>query len=676
MRKGDILLNVFPKHQAEIEAYPYPARVEQFINPSHFATRLCDCRVVFSSRLHGVILSLHAGIPTIAAWPDAQENKVPDLMKDVLRFPGQFFLTDDSLTRETLTNKADGVVHRYSAGQRYRLFKRLEVIAMHTQKEYARMLAAVVHLQLAQGIDVSSERPAGGFWQMEAAVVKEREAAKAGPRIKINGDEIVGEELPDAEGAATPAMVVGEEPTFAPARATPPLALGELSFTGSVHMTLVTLVMIAILGLPTLAYRSRRGSVLTPHAKADTFTLNTGLGLSEGGELASSAQVSLSVFWFGQNQLRILDVAFFGLNYILWVFLAFGSNLCSKTYMRETRSPMALLALEGWVGVGILCAMNLTARFRRRDSAASSSNSCESASNACCYTTPCPPSARARMNDLSPLSPLSSSADPSWEGKCGLVEARQLGQGVWQAGLLHAGNAVLVSWLILIGGVAAMQALKAFEPLAAAGFSRWLLGSSLPPGRAAAVAAIVVGLVFLMVPLHPRWWTSETDDESAGGERGNLGVQMPSGQVLAFIMLLAVCACCPIAARNVFLKKPNTPPPPPPLGLLACSIVGAVIGSLALLVPWLPWGWEWAGESLLRTSGINAALCSVGYNLASFNLLSELSPMGHAVGSASKRICLFACGLYLLGDGGSMSSRQLGGALVAFLGLASYSLAR
>lgn len=596
-------------------------------------------------------------------------------MKDVLRFPDQFFLIDDSLTRETLAKKANGVIRRYSAGQRYRVFKRLEAVAMHTQKEYARMLVAVVHLQLRQGNNLSSERPAGGFWEMvdlEAAVAKEREAAKAGPRIEIDGNGQLGEELPYAEAGATPVAVEGEEPTFAPARATPPLVVGELSFAGSIRMTLVTLVMISALGLPMLAYRSRRGLVLTPHAKADTFALNTGLRLSEGGELASSTQTRLSGFWFGQNQLRILDVAFFGLNYILWVVLAFGCNLCSKTYMRETRSPMALLALQGWVGVGVLCAMNLTARFRRRSSASSSSTSCEATSDACSYATPCPPPASVRMTHLSPL----SSADPSWEGKCGLVEARQLGQGVWQAGLLHAGNAVVVSWLILIGGVAAMQALKAFEPLAAAGFSRWLLGSSLRPGRAAAVAAIVLGLVVSMVPLHPRWWAGGTDGDSAGEGQGGLGVLMPSGQGLALIALLAVCACCPIAARNVFLKKPDTPPPPPPLGLLACSIVGAVIGSLALLVPWLPWDWEWAGEPLLRTSGINAALCSVGYNLASFNLLSELSPMGHAVGSASKRICLFACGFYLLGDGGPMSPRQVGGASVAFLGLASYSLAR
>lgn len=652
VRKGDILLNVFPKHQAEIEAYPYLAQVEEVLNPADFATRLCDCGAVIASRLHGAIISLQAGVPTIAAWPVAEENKVPDLMKDVLQFPDQFIVIDDSVTRNTLSKKARQLIKLYSAGRRHRVFEKLEVIALHTQQEYARMLANVTYLQLPQGIDSSSERTAGGFWgglEGEVAVVKTDEAAKAGPRIEINGEKL---------GGPTPAPVVG----------------GELSFASSMHVALVALVMIAFLGLPTLAYRSRRESVLPPHLKTGSFTLDKGLGLpEEGGKLDTLAKVPLSGYWFGRKQLRIADLAFFGLNYILWVVLALSFNICSKAYMRETRNPVALLAIQGWVGVGVLCAMNLTARCRRRVCSSEHAPSSLATSPAA-RSSPAPssPSSSVRMTHLSPLSSL---ADTSWEGKCGLTEARKLGQGVWQAGLLHAGNAVLTSWSVLVGGVAVTQALKALEPVAAAGFSRWLLGSSLPPGRAAAVATIVLGLVILTVPLHPPWRAGGNGGDSSDGERGGAGMLMPSGQDLAFPAVLTACACCAIAARNILLKRPDPPPPPPPLGLLACSIVGAVVGSLALLVPWLPWGWEWATEPLLRMSGINAALCSVGYNLASFNLLSELTPVGHAVGNSSKRICLFASGLFLLGEGGSMSPRQLGGALVALLGLASYNLA-
>ena len=176
----------------------------------------------------------------------------------------------------------------------------------------------------------------------------------------------------------------------------------------------------------------------------------------------------------------------------------------------------------------------------------------------------------------------------------------------------------------------------------------------------------------MMVPFHlPRW---------AGGGGGavaveEFGASVMGGQDLAIPAVVTACACCAIALRNVLLKRLDPPPPPPPLGLLVCSVVGAAVGSMALLVPFLPSSWEWSGESVVRVSGFNAALCFVGYNLASFNILSELSPVGHAVGNASKRIFLFASGLFLLGEEESMCPRQLVGASVAFLGLASYNLA-
>lgn len=90
-------------------------------------------------------------------------------------------------------------------------------------------------------------------------------------------------------------------------------------------------------------------------------------------------------------------------------------------------------------------------------------------------------------------------------------------------------NVVLTSWSILVGEVAAMQTLKALEPVAAAGFSRWLLGSPLPPGRATATAAVVTGLVVLMVPLHSPWRAGGSDGDSNGRERGGLGGLMASG---------------------------------------------------------------------------------------------------------------------------------------------------
>lgn len=253
VREGDILLNIFPKHQAEIEAFSYPARVEEILDSTHFATRLCDCRAVVTSRLHGTILSLHAGMPTIAAWPDSEGNKIPSLMKEVLRFPNQFLLTDDTLTRETLDKMTQEVIERYSAGQRFRVFERIETIALHTQKEVERVLATVVHLQLPQGIPLSSERSAGGFWERVGSevvgveeggmdsevvvvgkgevdldvVVVEGEAEKAGPRIEIHSERQVGEKLPSALGEPSPAPVVEGEESFAPGEATAAPVVGR-----------------------------------------------------------------------------------------------------------------------------------------------------------------------------------------------------------------------------------------------------------------------------------------------------------------------------------------------------------------------------------------------------------------------------------------------------------------
>lgn len=124
---------------------------------------------------------------------------------------------------------------------------------------------------------------------------------------------------------------------------------------GRACVKLVALVMITVHGLRTLANRSRCGSVLTQLAK--TFTFDEGLGLSEGGEVPLIASLPLSGNWFGQNQLRMLEMAFFRLKYALWVLQEFGFNICGRTYMRANRNPVALLALQGWVGVGVLCAV-------------------------------------------------------------------------------------------------------------------------------------------------------------------------------------------------------------------------------------------------------------------------------------------------------------------------------
>lgn len=672
VRTDDVLLNVFPKHQEEIQAYPYPSRVEQVLNPAQFATRLCDCGVVVASRLHGAIIALQAGLPTIATWPDAEGNKVPDLMNDVLGLPDQFVLVDSYFSRSSLMRKVREVQTRYATGRRGRVFDKLDSIALHTQQQSAHVLADVAHVQLPEGVDPSIRSDPGGFWgkigreygsegKGEVGAATAPEAAHAPPRVAVIG------ESPRSEGIVSPWNRLTQSWRFGRRSPTPGIG-GGVSFAGSVYVALTALTMIAALGLPRLAYRSRRGSGLLRHSKVGTFAFDNEAGFEKAPVCGSQ---------LARNQLLIADLAFFGLNYVLWVVLATGFNACSQTYLRETGNPVALLAIQGWVGMVVLLAMNEIARFRQRsfppERAPFSPASCPATSpDSSSSPTPSPPSSSAGKARFSPSS---SWNGPSWAGKCGVREAKRLGTGVWQAGLLHSGNAVLTSCSVLVGGVAATHALKALEPIAAAGFSRWLLGSSLTPGRAAGVAIIVLGLGILMMPLNLLRWAGGGGAHSPDGEQRASEVLLDGGQDLAFPAVLTACACCFVALRNVLLKKPDPPPPPPPLGLLACTITGAAVGSMALLVPWLPCSWEWAGQPLLRTSGVNAALCAVGYNLASFNLLSELSPVGHAVGNASKRVLLFASGLFLLGEEGSMSPRQLAGASVAFVGLASYNLA-
>ncbi|CAM9929519.1 unnamed protein product [Pylaiella littoralis] len=359
VREGDILLNIFPKHQAEIEAFSYPARVEEILDSTHFATRLCDCRAVVTSRLHGTILSLHAGMPTIAAWPDSEGNKIPSLMKEVLRFPNQFLLTDDTLTRETLDKMTQEVIERYSAGQRFRVFERIETIALHTQKEVERVLATVVHLQLPQGIPLSSERSAGGFWERvgrtqdrdtqratswgEAAIRARRAKPCSGGGRRRVFRARGGYRCPGGGTINILRAGIGNPCSGGGKRTLCGQGLRETGSASNDNCPRVA-----------LANRSRCGSVLTQLAK--TFTFDEGLGLSEGGEVPLIASLPLSGNWFGQNQLRMLELAFFRLKYALWVLQEFGFNICGRTYMRANRNPVALLALQGWVGVGVLCA--------------------------------------------------------------------------------------------------------------------------------------------------------------------------------------------------------------------------------------------------------------------------------------------------------------------------------
>ncbi|CAN0453067.1 unnamed protein product, partial [Ectocarpus fasciculatus] len=77
VQRGDVFVNVFPKHQDEIvKNFDYPGKVHQILDPNEYSGRLCACKAVISTRLHGAILGLHMGVPTFGMFRLPHGNKV------------------------------------------------------------------------------------------------------------------------------------------------------------------------------------------------------------------------------------------------------------------------------------------------------------------------------------------------------------------------------------------------------------------------------------------------------------------------------------------------------------------------------------------------------------------------------------------------------------------------
>ncbi|CAN0016932.1 unnamed protein product, partial [Hapterophycus canaliculatus] len=133
----------------------------------------------------------------------------------------------------------------------------------------------------------------------------------------------------------------------------------------------------------------------------------------------------------------------FAINFALWIFLAIAFNAYSKTYLRDSHSPVGLMVLQGATGVIVLCILG-----------------------------------GAGVLDIRPDAELSVSA----------------ARGVVSSSLFHASQVILTNFSIFAGGVAVTNALKALEPVAAAMFSYFLLGKSVTAPRAAALTVIVVGI--------------------------------------------------------------------------------------------------------------------------------------------------------------------------------------
>ncbi|CAM9193464.1 unnamed protein product [Ectocarpus sp. 13 AM-2016] len=306
----------------------------------------------------------------------------------------------------------------------------------------------------------------------------------------------------------------------------------------------------------------------------------------------------------------------FMLNFAVWVSLAIGFSGYGKAYLRDTRDPVGLLVLQGAVGVVVLCSLG-----------------------------------RVGILDLRAGKGLTPSA------------ARHAGL----AALLHTGQALLTNFAMLSGGVAMTNGLKAMEPVAAAFFSYFLLGKKSSAPRVVALATIVAGISLL----------TSKDNNNTGSSSDNDYVLVST--------VFTMAAVCFNSLRNVAIKKGD--PIPPHHTLLACSGAATVVGVGLMLLrsALLALGDldQESGQSInsgrnpgadwFRIGGVNAALCFVGYSLASFNLLVRLSPVGHAVGNSCKRMLVFATGLLFLGE--VMTVRQLGGTAVALLGVLAYNIA-
>lgn len=421
VRHYDLVFNVFPKHQQEIEAYDYPAEIHAVLDPLVLLPKLCGCRAVISSRLHGAILGLHSGIPTIAAWPSDEGNKIPALMKDVMRLPQQFLLVNESLTRHDL-NKRVSIIRdeyrrsRYPGGCRRQIFWLLDKIFWRTQRDLYLMLGEVFNLDLGEGPphdpgrkapfeagnkrsnfwkDLSEQRlsisssgfedfapdqagaafahggqggdavealhPLEGNQQEERQQQRQDEQEKPGARAHadvntsiimwaMNGDMQEGEATGRHAGGVSEvneANKILDEPTgesswkrrwgMNSASVNPAIGPPQAFVRDTPIMTLVILVLIGMLGIPTLSTWSK-GNIPSAPPEAEASCKPVG---------GTSTTWSWSFRGKSPEHPAVARVMFLGLNYVLWIMLSVGYNAYSKAYLRMTTNPVALLAIQG-----------------------------------------------------------------------------------------------------------------------------------------------------------------------------------------------------------------------------------------------------------------------------------------------------------------------------------------
>lgn len=568
VRPGDVFVNVFSKHQKDIEAHRYPGKVHAILDPSAFTEKLCACRAIVSSRLHGVIMGLHMGVPTFGAFYAKTNNEISELVLDTMQLPDQFFLVDEQLTRKVVDAKVEDVRRAYSLKQgalRNSIHARLSGFYDEFQVHASYVIEGVIEPALAEN---KSKIATWTLGSISAALVLNDYVAAALLLACIVGLAL----LPSARGA----------------RRRP-----------SHHLS---------------SENSPRGDVTQKEIPAEAYGSSDS---KHGGSCDQSPERSPVLRVRAASGVAAASSKMlFMLNFSVWVLLAMGFGGYGKYYMSDTGDPVGLLVLEGVTGAVVLSGLGWL--------------------------------------DLRPTRGLRSAA------------ARQAGL----AAILHTGQALLTNFAMLLGGVAVTNALKATEPAAAAILSYIFLGKRCSSSQVCAIVAIVMGVAVLTS-------SGNGSGSSGDGNGGNADVR-----VSATIALAAVCCN---ALRNVVIK--TAAPVPPHQTLFACSVAASLIGFGLMFLRFLSGATltlstgEAADErqvgdkarDMFQIRGINAALCFVGHNFASFNILASLNPVGHAVGNACRYMLVFASGLLLLGE--VMSPGQLGGAAIALVGVLAYNVA-
>lgn len=678
VRPGDIFVNAFSGHQQDIEEHGYPGKVEQILSPYDFTKRLCPCRAIISANFHGTVMGLHMGVPTFGAFhSDIADPEIPELMLSSMQLPDQVFFVDDYLTRDAIDLKVEAVRRVYAEqGRRSSIHTKLSDFFEEFRPHAHHVLFDLIGIEQQQEVlDTSGSERAG---TQQTAFKKKDPATITAVPVNFNAqleasppiiDTFIShgnalETLQTAWGkstetkarrrvtveAAQPIPDGPESPGSTKSEAEPIdsnlRVRNRGSSSGAWKLKRFFSTVFILLSIVVLALCPSVGISDGSREKAPEKETAGGGGVFNGprGEVEMAERCGSDSELLEPERspkltvgrpapLRITVITskiVFVLNFSLWVLLAVGFNAYGKIYLRETRDPIGLLILQGLMGVILLGAFGYFG-----------------------------------VVNLSP----------------GKNMTRSTIKHSGLAAIFHSGQAVLTLYAVLMGGVSITSALKATEPVAAAVFSYFLLGKTVSPPRIGALFIIMAGIILLTSKSR-----RGTSNGSGGGGSGDLDSTVLTS---AFITTVAVCFN---ALRNVIIKKGGKIPPHQTL--FACSVAAAVVGA-SMLLPRLAVHVMQASSSepsmaqqptsevesseaagglsaLFSAIGINGALCFVGYNLASFNLLAHLSPVGHAVGNSCKRIIVFASGLTLLGE--EMGAWQLGGASIAILGVLVYNI--